>query len=131
MASRCSRSAATRSRTCARSPASGCPAGLSRSRRTSAGCPGSRSCAASPEGRPSVATRRLPDGPDGRAQAARVLADGGVVAFPTDTVYGIAVALHTPGGIERLFAAKQRPLEKAIALLVADASQAAELGELN
>ena len=78
-----------------------------------------------------MATRRLPDGPDGRAEAARVLAGGGVVAFPTDTVYGIAVALHTPGGIERLFAAKQRPLDKAIALLVADASQAAELGELN
>jgi len=78
-----------------------------------------------------VGGRRLADGPEGRAAAARVLADGGVVAFPTDTVYGIAVALHTPGGIERLFAAKQRPLDKAIALLVVDSAQAAELGELN
>ena len=74
---------------------------------------------------------RLPDGPEGRAEAARVLTAGGVVAFPTDTVYGIAVALDTPGGIERLFAAKQRPLDKAIALLIADASQASELGEMN
>jgi L-threonylcarbamoyladenylate synthase len=74
---------------------------------------------------------RLPDGPEGRAEAARVLATGGVVAFPTDTVYGIAVALDTPGGIERLFAAKQRPLDKAIALLIADASQASEIGEMN
>ena len=78
-----------------------------------------------------MGARRLPDGPEGRAEAARALAAGGVVAFPTDTVYGIAVALDTPGGIERLFAAKQRPLDKAIALLIADASQAAELGELN
>ena len=74
---------------------------------------------------------RLPDGPEGRAEAARVLATGGVVAFPTDTVYGIAVALDTPGGIERVFAAKQRPLDKAIALLTADASQASEIGEMN
>jgi len=77
-----------------------------------------------------VATRRLPDGPDARAEAARVLQAGGIVAFPTDTVYGIAVALETPDGIERLFAAKQRPPEKAIELLIADASQAAEIGEL-
>ncbi len=74
---------------------------------------------------------RLPDGPEGRAQAARVLAAGGAVAFPTDTVYGIAVALETPGGIERLFAAKQRPLDKAIALLIADASQASDIGEVS
>jgi L-threonylcarbamoyladenylate synthase len=78
-----------------------------------------------------MATRRLPDGPQSRIEAARVLAAGGMVAFPTDTVYGIAVALETPGGIERLFAAKHRPPEKAIALLIADAAQAADLGELN
>ena len=75
--------------------------------------------------------RRLPDGAVGRAEAARVLEAGGIVAFPTDTVYGIGVALGTPGGIERLFAAKQRPPERAIALLVADADQAAGIGELN
>jgi L-threonylcarbamoyladenylate synthase len=78
-----------------------------------------------------VATRRLPDGPASRTEAARVLEAGGIVAFPTDTVYGIAVALETPGGIERLFAAKRRPLDKAIALLIADAAQAREIGELN
>jgi len=75
--------------------------------------------------------RRLPDGAEGRAEAARALEAGGIVAFPTDTVYGIGVALGTPGGIERLFAAKQRPPDRAIALLVADADQAAGIGELN
>jgi L-threonylcarbamoyladenylate synthase len=75
--------------------------------------------------------RRLPDGAEGRAEAARTLEAGGIVAFPTDTVYGIAVALDTPGGIERLFAAKGRPPDKAIALLVADAEQATEIGEVN
>lgn len=75
-------------------------------------------------------TRSLQDGPDARAEAIGVLQAGGLVAVPTDTVYGIAVALSTPGGIERLFAAKSRPPDKAIALLLADAAQAAEIGDL-
>ncbi len=74
--------------------------------------------------------RTLVDGPDARAEAVHVLEAGGLVAVPTDTVYGIAVALSTPGGIERLFAAKSRPPDKAIALLLADAEQAAEIGEI-
>jgi L-threonylcarbamoyladenylate synthase len=72
--------------------------------------------------------RRVPDDPAGRAAAIEALRAGGVVAIPTDTVYGIAVALETPGGIEALFAAKARPPDKAIALLLADASQASEIG---
>lgn len=75
-------------------------------------------------------TRRLADGPEARAEAVRVLQGGGLVAVPTDTVYGIAVALGTPGGIERLFAAKSRPPDRAIALLLADAAQAAEIGQM-
>ena len=59
-----------------------------------------------------------------------MLEAGGLVAVPTDTVYGIAVALATPGGLERLFAAKGRPPDKAIALLLADAAQAGEIGEM-
>jgi L-threonylcarbamoyladenylate synthase len=77
-----------------------------------------------------MSLRRVPDGPEGRAEAVEVLRNGGVVAIPTDTVYGIGVALDTPGGIERLFAAKARPPDKAIALLLADLDQAAEIGEL-
>jgi L-threonylcarbamoyladenylate synthase len=53
---------------------------------------------------------------------------GGVVALPTDTVYGICVALATAGGVERLFEAKRRPPDKRIMLLLEDAAQAAEIG---
>ena len=77
-----------------------------------------------------MTARRLPDGPDGRDEAVRVLEAGGLVAFPTDTVYGIAVSSRTPRGLERLFAAKQRPPDRAIVLLLADAEQASELGIL-
>lgn len=75
--------------------------------------------------------RRVADDPAGRDEAVAVLRAGGVVALPTDTVYGIAVALGTPGGMEQLFAAKSRPPDKAIALLLADVDQAAEIGELS
>ena len=75
--------------------------------------------------------RIVADDDAGRTEAIAVLRGGGIVALPTDTVYGIAVAMDTPGGIERLFRVKQRPLDKAIALLLADATQAAELGELS
>ncbi len=72
--------------------------------------------------------RRLPDDEAGRAAAIEVLRGGGVVALPTDTVYGIAVSLDAPDAIRRLFAAKSRPPDRSIALLVADRAQAETLG---
>jgi L-threonylcarbamoyladenylate synthase len=77
-----------------------------------------------------VTLRRVLDDANGRAEAVEALRSGGIVAIPTDTVYGIGVALETPGGIERLFAAKGRPSEKAIALLVADIEQAMQIADL-
>ena len=70
----------------------------------------------------------MPDGDEGRAAAVETLRAGGIVALPTDTVYGIAVALETPGGIERLFRAKDRPPDRGIMLLLDDAAQAAAIG---
>ena len=46
------------------------------------------------------------------------------MAIPTDTVYGVAVAMTTPAGVERLFEVKRRPPDKGIMLLLADAGQA-------
>lgn len=76
-----------------------------------------------------MSARIVADDTAGRAAAAEVLRAGGIVALPTDTVYGIAVALDTPGGIEALFAAKRRPPDKGIMLLLADAAQAPSIGE--
>jgi L-threonylcarbamoyladenylate synthase len=75
-----------------------------------------------------VTARVVPDDPAGRAAAIEVLRGGGVVALPTDTVYGICVALETAGGIERLFGVKRRPPDKGIILLLDNADQANEIG---
>lgn len=74
--------------------------------------------------------RLLPDDATGRAAAVAVLTSGGLVAMPTDTVYGVGVALQAPDGLARLFAAKDRPLDRAIVLLVADLEQAVSVGVL-
>ena len=72
----------------------------------------------------------MPADAAGVALAAEVLRAGGVVALPTDTVYGIAVDLTTAGGVERLFHVKQRPPDKGIMLLLADAAQAPTIGAM-
>jgi L-threonylcarbamoyladenylate synthase len=72
--------------------------------------------------------RIVPDDAGGRTTAIEILGSGGVVALPTDTVYGIAVALDTLGGVERLFHVKRRPRDKGIVLLLTDSAQAATIG---
>ncbi len=52
--------------------------------------------------------------------AADVLQHGGLVAFPTDTVYGLAALPFYGAMVERLFAVKGRVNTKAIAVLVGD-----------
>jgi L-threonylcarbamoyladenylate synthase len=77
-----------------------------------------------------VTVRVVVDDAKGRAVAVEVLREGGIVALPTDTVYGIAVSLATPGGIERLFRVKGRPPDKAVMLLLDDEAQAARAGRI-
>lgn len=75
--------------------------------------------------------RIVPDGEASRAEAVELLRAGRIVAVPTDTVYGIAADLALPDAIERLFAAKHRPPEKAVAVLLADLEQAATVAVLD
>lgn len=77
-----------------------------------------------------MTARIVPDTLAGRTEAAAVLRAGGIVALPTDTVYGIAVALDTAEGVERLFAVKRRPPDKGVMLLLERAGQAAEIGRM-
>jgi L-threonylcarbamoyladenylate synthase len=62
--------------------------------------------------------------PAGIAAAVAVLRSGGVVAYPTDTLYGLAVDPRNDTAVERLFAVKGRDAASAIALIAADAAMA-------
>jgi L-threonylcarbamoyladenylate synthase len=63
-------------------------------------------------------TDRLATTHQGIAQAAAILRDGGLVAFPTDTVYGVGCAASRPEAVEAIFALKRRPAERQIPMLV-------------
>jgi L-threonylcarbamoyladenylate synthase len=60
-------------------------------------------------------------------EAVRVLQQGGVVAYPTDTVYGLAVDATNVTAIARLFTAKQRSGDKAIPLIIGEMSQLSQV----
>ena len=51
-------------------------------------------------------------------KAANILQQGGLVAFPTDTVYGVGAHAFLPEAVERLYIVKGRPRDKAIPLLL-------------
>ena len=56
-------------------------------------------------------------------QALRLLQDGGVVAIPTDTLYGLAADALNPVAIEKVFAIKERPEGLALPVLLAAPEQ--------
>jgi tRNA threonylcarbamoyl adenosine modification protein (Sua5/YciO/YrdC/YwlC family) len=56
-------------------------------------------------------------------RAGEILRRGGLVAFPTETVYGIAVAATVPEAVERLYAIKGRPRSKPMTVMVSDVTE--------
>jgi L-threonylcarbamoyladenylate synthase len=57
----------------------------------------------------SRATRRLAADAEGIAEAARLLREGGLVALPTETVYGLAADATSGKAVAGIYAAKERP----------------------
>lgn len=51
---------------------------------------------------------------------ANIIKNGGIVVFPTETVYGIGTNVLDKEAVERLYKVKERPLSKPISLLVSD-----------
>ncbi|HSV93964.1 MAG TPA: Sua5/YciO/YrdC/YwlC family protein, partial [Desulfobacterales bacterium] len=63
-----------------------------------------------------------PARPDELERAARTLARGGLVAIPTETVYGLAARADDDRAVARIFAAKGRPANHPLIVHVADAA---------
>jgi len=58
-----------------------------------------------------------------------ILKQGGLVAFPTDTVYGLGACVNIEQAVERLYQVKKRPRNMALPLLLAHTSQISEVAE--
>ncbi|MFI5054339.1 MAG: L-threonylcarbamoyladenylate synthase, partial [Acidimicrobiia bacterium] len=59
-------------------------------------------------------------------RAADALRAGGLVAFPTETVYGLGADASSPAALDRLFAVKRRPLDHPVIVHVATLHQLAD-----
>ena len=58
-----------------------------------------------------------------------ILRQGGIVAFPTDTVYGLGAGASIPQAVERVYQVKERPQNMALPLLLSHTSQISEVAE--
>ena len=73
-------------------------------------------------------TKLLPANAESIQVALQILREGGLVAFPTDTVYGVGALVFDGKAVESIYVAKQRPIEKAIPVLMADAADMEKVG---
>lgn len=65
---------------------------------------------------------------DSLRRALDVLSTGGLVAFPTDTVYGVGALAFDGKAVESIYAAKDRPVEKAIPILISETGELEKVG---
>ena len=72
----------------------------------------------------------LPGDLPGLARLVELLSAGGVVGFPTDTVYGLAALASDERAVQRVFDIKGRPLSQPLVLMVPEASLVPELAEV-
>ena len=64
---------------------------------------------------------------DSISQAAEILKQGGIVAFPTDTVYGLGAICTDEEAVKKIFAAKGRDEGKPLSILVSSIEQAEKI----
>ena len=61
--------------------------------------------------------------PEKIAKAAELIKAGGIVAFPTETVYGIGTNAFDEEGVKKIYKIKNRPKNKPLPILLAESSQ--------
>ena len=74
-----------------------------------------------------------PDNPQPRliTQVARCLREGGVIAYPTDTTYGIGCSIFSKKGLERIYQVKQRDKRKPFSFICSDLSEVSRYARLS
>jgi len=70
----------------------------------------------------------LPANSESIQTAFEILHNGGLVAFPTDTVYGVGALAFDGKTVESIYVAKDRPIEKAIPVLIGDHEDMEKVG---
>jgi len=65
------------------------------------------------------------------AQVAEILKQGGVIAYPTDTTYGIGSSIFSKRGIDRIYQLKHREKKKPFSFICADISEVARYAKVS
>ena len=68
-----------------------------------------------------------PDNPNNRSVASILLREGGIIAFPTDTVYGLGASVFNHAAVSMIFVIKNRSRDQGLPVLIASESQLPEL----
>ena len=63
--------------------------------------------------------------------AAKIIKEGGVVAFPTETVYGLGASAYNKAACAKIYQLKQRPMYNPLIVHVVSLAEAFELGYFN
>lgn len=74
-------------------------------------------------------TLRLKDNAEGIKKAAEILKKGGIVAIPTETVYGLAASAYDDSAIKKIFEAKGRPQDNPLIVHISSLDMAKEIVE--
>lgn len=82
-----------------------------------------------PHGGEPMVTEKLPGDAFGIARAGEILRAGGLVAIPTETVYGLAANALDPDAVRRIYAAKGRPADNPLIVHITETGQWAPLAE--
>lgn len=74
-----------------------------------------------------------PDNPQPRliSRVVEILKNDGVVAYPTDTTYGIGCSIFSKKGVERIYAIKQRDRKKPFSFICTDISEVAKYARVS
>jgi L-threonylcarbamoyladenylate synthase len=64
-------------------------------------------------------------------EAAAIIKAGGLVVYPTETVYGLGASAFSRIAVLKVFAAKKRPLDNPLSVAVKDMKQADEIAYVN
>lgn len=74
-------------------------------------------------------TKSLPYSQANMEKVAKVLREGGVAVFPTDTIYDIGCSVKKPEAVKRIFDLKDRPLHQSLSILISRPEVALEIAD--
>ena len=73
--------------------------------------------------------KSLPYSPANLQQVAKIIKEGGIAIFPTDTVYDIGCSVKKPEALKRVFNIKDRPLSQSLSILISRPEVALEIAD--